>query len=201
MRIGGLLLPVVAVGFACSSTPKTVPNPSPTTQVWAPAGDDSVAVTLPTPRDFVSSSKVKEEYDATADGTTLSVVVQPQKYTVRTKHPGATFSFSYPGRTRPEVPGAVELEVRTTQPQEFQGNTGRYTGGGRVIDFPAPEFRTANSNFGTDVILTFRIPVADYSGMLTASEGALTVGGFDIPLGEGEVESMRDLGSRMWSEE
>ncbi len=29
----------------------------------------------------------------------------------------------------------------------------------------------------------------------------MTVGGFDIPLGEGAVESMRELGTRMWSGE
>ncbi len=201
MRAGVWSLPVVAAVLACSSTPKTVPNPSPTTQVWAQAGDDSVAVMLPTSRDFMSSHKVKDKYDATGARTTVSVVVQPQKYSVRTKRPGATFSFSYPGQARGQVPGAVELEVRTTQPQEFQGNAGRYTAGDRVIHFPAPEFSTANSNFGTDVILTFQILIADYSRMLTASEGALTAGGFDIPLGEGEVESMRDLGSRMWSGE
>ncbi len=65
--------------------------------------------------------------------------------------------------------------------------------------FPDAAFHSVTSDFGTDVILTFQIPVSDYSRMLVAAEGALRVGGFDIPLDEGAVESMRALGSRMWS--
>lgn len=201
MRLNVLLVPIAAATLACSSTPKTVPNPSPTTQVWAAAGDDSVAVMLPTPRAFVSSQPVKDKYDKATDSTTLSVQVQSHEYSVRKKHPGAIFSFSYQGQGDPRIPGTVTLEVRTTEPQEFQGDAGSYTAGDRTVAFSTPEFSSATSNFGTDVILTFQIPVGDYSRMLSAAEGALTVGGFDIPLGEGEVESMRALGSRMWSGE
>ena len=199
MRLNILLVPIAATVLACSSTPKTVPNPSPTTQVWAPTGNDSVAVMLPTPRAFVSSQPVKDKYDKATDSTTLSVQVQSHQYSARKKHPGAIFSFSYQGQGSPQVPSAVTLEVRTTEPQVFQGNAGSYTAGNRTVAFPTPVFSSATSNFGTDVILTFQIPVGDYSRMLSAAEGALTVGGFDIPLGEGEVESMRALGSRMWS--
>ncbi|MCZ6755417.1 MAG: hypothetical protein O7E49_08915 [Gemmatimonadetes bacterium] len=200
MRLNIWLVPIVATVVACSA-PKTVPNPSPTTQVWAPAGNDSVAVMLPTPRAFASSQKVKDKYDEKADSTTLSLEVQSHKYTMPKKRPGAIFSFSYHGKASPQVPGTVTLEVRTTEPQVFQGNAGRYTAGDRTVAFPEPAFNSATSNFGTDVIFTFQIPVSDYSRMLVAAEGALTVGGFDIPLGEGEVESMRALGSRMWSGE
>ncbi|GEM_PF-3730116 len=200
MRLNILLVPIAAAVVACSA-PKTVPNPSPTTQVWAPAGNDSVAVMLPTPRTFASSQSVKDKYDEKTDSTTLSVEVQSHKYSVRKKQPGATFSFSYQGKASPQVPGTVTLEVRTTEPQVFQGNDGRYTAGDRTVAFPTPAGSSATSNFGTDVILAFQIPISDYSRMLVAAEGALTVGGFDIPLGEGEVESMRALGSRMWSGE
>jgi len=200
MRLNTLFIPIAATMVACSA-PKTVPNPSPTTQVWAPSGNDSVAVMLPTPRTFASSQAVKDTYDKATDSTTLSVEVQSHKYSARKKHPGAIFSFSYQGPANPQVPSTVTLEVRTTEPQEFQGNAGSYTAGDRTVAFPAPIFSSATSNFGTDVILTFQIPVGDYSRMLVAAEGSLTVGGFDIPLGEGEVESMRALGSRMWSGE
>lgn len=200
MRLNILLVPIAAAVVACSA-PKTVPNPSPTTQVWAPDGNDSVAVMLPSPRAFASSQKVKHQYDDKTDSTTLSVEVQSHKYSVPKKRPGAIFSFSYQGTASPQVPGVVTLEVRTTEPQVFQGNAGRYTAGDRTVAFPDPAFRSATSSFGTDVILTFQIPVSDYSRMLVAAEGALTVGGFDIPLDDGEVESMRALGSRMWSGE
>ena len=201
MRLNILLVPIATAALACSSTPKTVPNPSPTTQVWAAAGNDSVSVMLPTVRAFVSSQPVKDKYDKVTDSTTLSVQVQSHEYSVRKKHPGAIFSFRYQGQGSPRVPGTVTLEVRTTEPQVFQGNAGSYTAGGRTVAFPEPVFSSATSNFGTDVVLTFQIPVGDYSRMLVAAEGALTVGGFDIPLDEGAVESMRALGSRMWSAE
>lgn len=195
------LLPVAAAVLACSSTPKTVPNPSPTTQVWAPTATDSVAVLLPTPRGFASSRSVTDRYDAATDSTTVSVKVQSQRYSPLGNRPVATFSFSYQGRTRQEIPGKVVLEVRTTEPHVFKGKGGRYLAGDSAVDFPTPAFRSATSNLGTDQILTFQIPTADYGRMLVAAQATMTVGGFDIPLGEGEVESMRDLGSRMWSGE
>jgi hypothetical protein len=185
--------------FACSHAPKTVPSPSPTTQVWAAAGDDSVAIMLPTPRDFVSSEKVKSKYDGTADVTTESVLVQSQQYSVTKKRPGATFNFTYRGKTRLAVPSTVGLVVQVTEPQEFQGDAGSYTAGGNVIELPTGAYNSMNANFGTNHILTFQIPIADYSRMLTDSAATLTVGGYDIPLDVGAIESMRDLGSRMWS--
>ena len=93
------------------------------------------------------------------------------------------------------------LEVKTTQPHAFQGNAGSYTAGDTVIDLPTPAFRSVTNVQGTDNFLTFQIPIADYSRILEAAEAAMTVGGFDIPLGEGAVESMRELGKRMWSGE
>jgi len=154
---------------------------------------------LPTPRTFVVSQKVKEQYDATTDRTTISVIVQPQQYSVTKKRPGAKFFFAFTGETRQDVPATVSLEVRTTAPQEFQGRDGSYTAGTEVITFDNPTFSTYSSNFGEDVILTYQISIADYSTMLGSTQGSLAAGGFDIPLGEGEVEGMRDLGSRMWS--
>jgi hypothetical protein len=197
MRVGIGLLPIMGAVLACSHAPNTVPSPSPTTQVMAAAGDDSVAVMLPTPRDFVSSEKAKSKYDGTTDLTTESVLVQSQQYSVTKKRPGATFSFSYRGRTRLEVPSMVGLQVQVTEPQEFEGNAGRYTSGANVIELPTPAYSSVNANFGTNHILSFQIPITDYSRMLVDSAGTLTVGGFDIPLDLGAVESMRDLGSRM----
>jgi hypothetical protein len=197
MRVGIGLLPIMGAVFACSSAPKTVPSPSPTTQVMAAAGDDSVAVMLPTPRDFASSEKVKSKYDKTTDVTTESVLVQSQQYSVTKKRPGATFNFTYRGQARVAVPSTVGLMVQVTEPQEFEGNAGSYLSGGNVIELPTPAYSSVNANFGTNHVLSFQIPITDYSRMLTDSTGTLTVGGFDIPLGLGAVESMRDLGSRM----
>ncbi len=118
MRINVWLLPIMVTVVACSA-PKTVPNPSPTTQVWAPVGNDSVAVMLPSPPAFASSQSVKDKYDEKADSTTLSVEVQSHKYSVPKKRPGAIFSFSYQGKASPQVPAMVTLEVRTTEPQVF----------------------------------------------------------------------------------
>ena len=199
MRIGIALLP--AVVLACSSTPKEVPFPSPTTRVWAPANGDSVAVMLPSPRDFASSNSVRDRYDSATDSTTMSVEVQSQQFSVRRNRPRVTFSFRFAGRERQDVPGTVMLEVKTTQPHAFQGNAGSYTAGDTVIDLPTPAFRSVTNVQGTDNFLTFQIPIADYSRFLEAAEAAMTVGGFDIPLGEGAVESMRELGTRMWSGE
>ncbi len=191
-------LAVIAL-TACSGTPKDVPFPSPTTQVWAPAGDDSVAAMLPTPRDFAGSHSVRDRYDSATDSTTVSVELQSLRFRAGSNRPQVTFSFSYPGQERREIPPVVALEVRTTQPHAFQGNAGQYAAGEAVIDLPTPAFRSVTANQGTDNFLTFQIPIADYGRMLAAPEATITAGGFDIPLGEGEVESMRDLGSRMWS--
>ena len=152
-----------------------------------------------TPRDFLSSEKVKSKYDKTSDETTESVLVQSQQYSVTKKRPGATFNFTYRGQARLAVPSTVGLVVQVTEPQEFQGNAGSYTAGENVIELPTPDYASVNANFGTNHVLTFQIPIADYSRMLTASEAKLTVGEYDIPLDLGAIESMRDLGSRMWS--
>ena len=120
MRVGIGLLPIIGAVLACSSAPKTVPSPWPTTQVMAAAGDDSVAIMLPTPRDFVSSEKVKSKYDGTTDETTESVLVQSQQYSVTKKRPGATFNFTYRGKERLAVPSTVGLVVQVTEPQESQ---------------------------------------------------------------------------------
>lgn len=199
MRVGLWLLPVAGLVLACSRTLQTVPSPSPTTQVWAPDGGDSISVMLPTPRTFVVSQSVKEQYDKTTDQTTISVVVQSQQYSITKKRPGAKFFFTFSGETRQHVPATVSLEVHTTEPQEFQGRDGSYTAGTEAITFANPVFSTYSSNFGEDVILTYQISITDYSTMLDATQGSLKAGGFDIPLGEGEVEGMRELGSRMWS--
>jgi hypothetical protein len=201
VRLGCLMM---GAGLAaCSSTPKPALHPSPTTQVWAPvpAGTDSVAVMLPTPRDFASSSSVRDTYDSATDSTTVSVEVQSQQFSVRRNRPRVTFSFSFHGQNRAEVPGSVILEVKTTQPHVFQGKKGRYAASDMAVDFPTPAFRSVTANQGTDNFLTFEISTADYSRMLVAPEASMTVGAFDILLDGGQVESMRELGSRMWSGE
>jgi hypothetical protein len=199
VRVGWLM---IGAGLtACSSTPKPALYPSPTTQVWAPTANDSAAVLLPTPRDFASSSSLRDTYDSATDSTTVSVEVQSQQFSVRRNRPRVTFSFSFEGRDRTEIPGRVILEVKTTQPHVFQGKAGRYAASDMAIDFPTPAFRSVTANQGTDDFLTFAISTADYSRMLMAPEATMTVGAFDITLDGGHVESMRELGSRMWSGE
>ena len=159
MRIGIAWLPVAVL--ACSSTPKEVPFPSPTSQVWAPADGDSVAVMLPSPRDFASSNSVRDRYDSATDSTTMSVEVQSQQFSVRRNRPRVIFSFRFAGQERQDVPGTVVLEVKTTQPHAFQGNAGNFTAGDTVIDLPTPAFRSVTNVQGTDNFLTFQIPIAD----------------------------------------
>jgi hypothetical protein len=72
----------------------------------------------PVKHPFAHHKQLHALYDGTSDSTHLSVVTHKGKYFLTIQRPRLTWTVAYVGQVPgPDVPGTVELEFRTQEPQ------------------------------------------------------------------------------------
>lgn len=153
----------------------------------------------PAKHPFAHHMRLQALYDGTGDSTHLVVVTHKGKYFLTIQRPRLTWTVAYLGRVPgPEVPGTVELEFRTQEPQVARDS--------RLVivaaDSQAFEVASAGafSDPGTQTwshFMRFPVPSARLAAALAGDKLTVTVGGISERFKRDQLEALRDLLDRV----